>query len=193
MLSRKVRALQKNQNFQSSFECLRKNLELKDEFTLESARSMVAMMDVDQSGKLGFNEFILLWRQLRNWREIFKRHDQDGSNTITTGELREAFREVGILVNRQIMRILINRYSHHSKKTGQVEDSLYFSDFCLCSIKVLRCIQVWKSKKQKEISGLPTPFSIFTQNLRSLGGLSEAQNTSPFTIDEVSLLFFFIE
>jgi calpain len=29
---------------------------------------MVAMMDVDRSGKLGFEEFKALWLDVRNWR-----------------------------------------------------------------------------------------------------------------------------
>jgi hypothetical protein len=29
---------------------------------------MVAMMDVDRSGKLGLEEFKLLWLDVRNWR-----------------------------------------------------------------------------------------------------------------------------
>ena len=39
-----------------------------DGFSMETAKSMVAMMDVDLSGKLGFDEFSLLWNDLRLWK-----------------------------------------------------------------------------------------------------------------------------
>lgn len=29
---------------------------------------MIAMMDIDRSGKLGFDEFKQLWVDLKNWR-----------------------------------------------------------------------------------------------------------------------------
>lgn len=145
-------------------------------------------MDIDQSGKLGFNEFIVLWRHLRNWREIFKHHDNNNSNTITASELKEAFREVGIVLNRNIMRILINRYSHSNKNS--VEDELYFDDFICCAIKVKRCIEAWNSKKDKGANGFPNALSILSSNLRGIGGLSSLtgpiKDTSSFTIDEVS-------
>jgi hypothetical protein len=32
---------------------------------------MIAMMDVDRSGKLGLEEFKILWTDVRNWRVSF--------------------------------------------------------------------------------------------------------------------------
>lgn len=44
-------------------------LELKStEFSKDVCRSMVAMMDSDKSGKLGFTEFRELWVDIRNWK-----------------------------------------------------------------------------------------------------------------------------
>lgn len=37
-------------------------------FTKDVCRSMVAMLDVDHSGKLGFEEFRTLWNDIRKWR-----------------------------------------------------------------------------------------------------------------------------
>lgn len=37
-------------------------------FAKEVCRSMVAMMDVDHSGKLGYEEFKTLWTDIRHWR-----------------------------------------------------------------------------------------------------------------------------
>lgn len=39
-------------------------------FSKDVCRSMVAMMDVDRSGKLGYGEFKELWIDIRNWKVI---------------------------------------------------------------------------------------------------------------------------
>lgn len=40
-------------------------------FSKDICRSMVAMMDTDYSGKLGFDEFKTLWTDIRNWKVFF--------------------------------------------------------------------------------------------------------------------------
>uniref|UniRef100_A0A4W3H306 EF-hand domain-containing protein n=1 Tax=Callorhinchus milii TaxID=7868 RepID=A0A4W3H306_CALMI len=39
-----------------------------DGFSLESCRSMVAVMDSDSTGKLGFEEFKYLWSKIKKWQ-----------------------------------------------------------------------------------------------------------------------------
>lgn len=41
------------------------------EFSKDVCRSMIAMMDKDHTGKLGFEEFKALWMDVRNWRVSF--------------------------------------------------------------------------------------------------------------------------
>lgn len=39
-------------------------------FSKDVCRSMIAMMDWDRSGKLGFEEFKKLWIDIRQWKVI---------------------------------------------------------------------------------------------------------------------------
>jgi len=39
-------------------------------FSKDVCRSMIAMMDWDRSGKLGFEEFKSLWIDIRHWKVI---------------------------------------------------------------------------------------------------------------------------
>jgi Ca2+-binding EF-hand superfamily protein len=53
----------------------------KDDFSKEVCRSMIAMMDVDRSGKLNFEEFQILWAAIRYWKvcesiQQFSHHDR---------------------------------------------------------------------------------------------------------------------
>ncbi|GCC21738.1 hypothetical protein chiPu_0020213 [Chiloscyllium punctatum] len=41
-----------------------------DGFSLESCRSMVAVMDADSTGRLGFEEFKYLWDKIKKWQDI---------------------------------------------------------------------------------------------------------------------------
>ncbi|KAK0096665.1 hypothetical protein PV326_004775 [Microctonus aethiopoides] len=59
-----------------------KPVEMHNEgFTKDVCRSMVAMLDVDHSGKLGFEEFKCLWNDIRNWRAVFRYGTKDGTIT----------------------------------------------------------------------------------------------------------------
>lgn len=40
----------------------------RDGFSKDICRSMIAMMDFDKSGKLGYEEFKSLWQSLRDWK-----------------------------------------------------------------------------------------------------------------------------
>ncbi|XP_074713458.1 calpain small subunit 1 [Strix uralensis] len=58
-----------------------------DGFGLDTCRSMVAVMDSDTTGKLGFEEFKYLWNNIKKWQCIYKQFDTDRSGTIGAQEL----------------------------------------------------------------------------------------------------------
>ena len=37
-------------------------------FSKDVCRSMVALMDVDRTGRLGLDEFVQLWKSIRTWK-----------------------------------------------------------------------------------------------------------------------------
>uniref|UniRef100_A0A8C3URR6 EF-hand domain-containing protein n=1 Tax=Catharus ustulatus TaxID=91951 RepID=A0A8C3URR6_CATUS len=73
-----------------------KNPDLKtDGFGLDTCRSMVAVMDSDTTGKLGFEEFKYLWNNIKKWQCVYKQFDSDRSGTIGPQELPGAFQAAG--------------------------------------------------------------------------------------------------
>ncbi|XP_044078011.1 calpain small subunit 1a [Siniperca chuatsi] len=82
-----------------------------DGFSIESCRSMVAVMDSDSTGKLGFHEFKHLWNNIKKWQEVYRSHDTDGSGVIGADELPNAFRAAGFPLNDQLFQMIIRRYS----------------------------------------------------------------------------------
>ncbi|XP_041796757.1 calpain small subunit 1b [Chelmon rostratus] len=82
-----------------------------DGFSIESCRSMVAVMDSDSTGKLGFHEFKYLWNNIKKWQGIYVSHDADGSGVICSKELPKAFKAAGFPLNDQLYKLIIRRYS----------------------------------------------------------------------------------
>nr|XP_022333304.1 calpain-B-like isoform X1 [Crassostrea virginica]XP_022333305.1 calpain-B-like isoform X1 [Crassostrea virginica] len=100
-----------------------------DGFSLDTTRSMVAMHDGDLSGKLGFDEFKVLWADLRRWKGVFKEYDRDRSGNLSSYELRSALHASGFRLSNRTFSALVMRYS---SKNGNIE----FGDFILCAIRM---------------------------------------------------------
>lgn len=120
-----------------------------DGFSSDTCRSMVAMMDVDRSGKLGYEEFKKLWTDLRLWKSVFKQFDKDKSGNFNSYELRMAFHSVGFRVSNGTFNALVQRYSHRDSK-------IYFDDFIHCVVRMKTMFEIFKEMDQggKAVFGL---------------------------------------
>uniref|UniRef100_A0A8B9JHH2 Calpain small subunit 1 n=1 Tax=Astyanax mexicanus TaxID=7994 RepID=A0A8B9JHH2_ASTMX len=107
-----------------------KHKDLKTEgFTLDSCRAMVATMDTDSSGKLGFQEFKYLWNNIKKWQGVYKAYDADRSGTIGADELPAAFRAAGFPLSDHLFQMIIRRYSDES---GNMD----FDNFIGCLVRL---------------------------------------------------------
>uniref|UniRef100_A0A1I8GE46 Calpain-3 n=1 Tax=Macrostomum lignano TaxID=282301 RepID=A0A1I8GE46_9PLAT len=122
-----------------------------DGFCLETCRSMVAMMDADQSGKLGFQEFKTLWSSLRLWKTAFKKFDEDKSGNFNSYELRQALKTVGYRVSNKIFNCLVMRYAN---RQGVIE----FDDFIVCCVRLKTVFETF-SAQEKTADGVSALFS----------------------------------
>ncbi|XP_013145639.1 PREDICTED: calpain-A-like isoform X2 [Papilio polytes] len=104
--------------------------ELKGQgFSKEVCRSMIAMLDKDNSGGLGFDEFKTLWIDLRNWRAVFRLYDTEGRGAIPAHSLRDALHSAGYTVNAHVLNVLAHRY-------GSSDGYIQFDDFIMCSVRL---------------------------------------------------------
>ncbi|XP_049959737.1 calpain-A-like isoform X1 [Schistocerca serialis cubense] len=111
----------------------------KNGFSKEICRSMVAMKDTDKSGRLGYEEFISLWKDIRLWRHVFKTHDRLGNGTLSTFGLREALNAAGYKLNSHILNVLMHRY-------GTKDGKIAFDDFMLCAVKLKIMIDIFHKR-----------------------------------------------
>lgn len=117
-------------------------------FSKDVCRSMVAMLDTDQSGKLGFEEFQQLLYDIAKWKAVFKLYDTDASGRLSTFELREALNSAGYKLNNKILNALAHRYSGR-------DGTITFDDFIMCAVKIKTMMgkcETNKKKKRAEIS-----------------------------------------
>ncbi|XP_044138368.1 calpain small subunit 1-like [Bufo gargarizans] len=89
-----------------------KHQDLKtDGFSIDTCRSMVAVMDSDGTGKLGFEEFKYLWNNIKKWQCIYKKFDTEGTGYIPAASMPAAVQAAGFQLNEQLHELLIRRYA----------------------------------------------------------------------------------
>ncbi|XP_021708586.1 calpain-A isoform X4 [Aedes aegypti] len=108
-------------------------------FSKDVCRSMVAMLDTDQSGKLGFEEFQSLLTDISKWKAVFKLYDQDQTGRLSAFELREALHSAGYHLNNRILNGLVHRY-------GSRDGSIAFDDFIMCAVKIKTMIDIFRER-----------------------------------------------
>ncbi|KAJ8253352.1 hypothetical protein GJAV_G00211980 [Gymnothorax javanicus] len=97
-------------------------------FSLETCRIMIAMLDRDMTGKMGFNEFKELFMALNGWKQNFMMFDRDRSGTMEPHELVQAVNSMGYRLSQQATNVIMKRYS----KSGRI----YFDDYVACCVKL---------------------------------------------------------
>lgn len=108
-----------------------------DGFSVDTCRSLVAMKDVDRSGKLGYDEFKKLWSDLRIWKAAFKDHDDDKSGNFNSYELRQTLHHIGVSVSNATFNSLVQRYS---RKDGKI----YFDDYISCVARLSTMFDIFR-------------------------------------------------
>uniref|UniRef100_A0A3B3XGI9 Calpain-1 catalytic subunit n=1 Tax=Poecilia mexicana TaxID=48701 RepID=A0A3B3XGI9_9TELE len=107
-----------------------KHKDLKtDGFSKEACRSMINLMDVDGSGKLGLTEFHVLWEKIKRYLTIFREFDLDKSGTMSSYEMRMALESAGFKLNNHLFQLIILRYTEEDMAVD-------FDNFVTCLVRL---------------------------------------------------------
>ncbi|XP_028319993.1 calpain small subunit 1b [Gouania willdenowi] len=109
-----------------------------DGFSIESCRSMVAVMDSDSTGKLGFHEFKYMWNNIKRWQGVYLDNDRDGSGVICSKELPRAFKDAGFPLNDALFKLIIRRYSDE-------HGNMDFDNFIGCLVRLDAMCRAFKT------------------------------------------------
>ncbi|XP_030638741.1 calpain-1 catalytic subunit-like [Chanos chanos] len=93
-----------NENLLSGFS------QKKANFSLDSSRSIVAVMDLSVSGRLNEDEFIRLWKRAVLYRDIFYRTNVSQTGNLSMNELRNALETAGFGLNDHMLNLMALRY-----------------------------------------------------------------------------------
>ncbi|XP_034533554.1 LOW QUALITY PROTEIN: grancalcin-like [Notolabrus celidotus] len=97
-------------------------------FSLETCRIMIAMLDRDFTGKMGFSEFKDLFQALNGWKQNFQMFDRDRSGTVEPHEMNQAVNAMGYRISPQALNTIVKRYN----KGGRI----FFDDYVACCVKL---------------------------------------------------------
>ena len=71
-----------------------------DGFSKDMCRSMIAMLDVDRSGKLGAEEFKILWLDIQTWKVSGQKTNKQ---TNKTNRFNSEFVDLAVVDNNVLM------------------------------------------------------------------------------------------
>ncbi|KAI8054229.1 hypothetical protein BDF22DRAFT_401471 [Syncephalis plumigaleata] len=86
-------------------------------FNIETVRLMMNLFDVNNDGRIGFNEFAGLWKYIEDWKRCFQSFDTDRSGTIDCNEMKQALLTFGYNLNDRMIQMMITRYDKHGRGT----------------------------------------------------------------------------
>ncbi|KAM9792270.1 calpain-2 catalytic subunit-like [Neosynchiropus ocellatus] len=108
-----------------------------DGFSTDTCKTMVNLMDDSGNGKLGLGEFATLWKKVQRYLTIYKKNDVDNSGTMSTPELRVAFKDAGFSLNNSTYQLLAARYS-------DPEMTVDFDNFVGCLMRLEMMFRIFK-------------------------------------------------
>ncbi|KAM6222147.1 calpain small subunit 2 [Rhynchocyon petersi] len=110
-------------------------------FTLDTCRSIVSVMDSDTTGKLGFEEFKYLWKNINKWQCVYKQYDRNHSGSLGSSQLRAALQAAGFQLNEQLYQMIVRRYASE-------DGSMDFNNFISCLVRLDAMFRIFKSLDQ---------------------------------------------
>ncbi|KAI4469990.1 calpain [Holotrichia oblita] len=108
-------------------------------FSNEVCKSLLAMLDVDQSGELSLSELQALWKDVQHWKSVFQLYDEDKSGALSSFELRNALNSVGFSVNTKVLNLLMQRFRNE-------KGELILEDFIAAAVKLKTMINIFKEE-----------------------------------------------
>ncbi|KAK7930628.1 hypothetical protein WMY93_007023 [Mugilogobius chulae] len=127
---------------------LSRRKEIKFEgLSLHTCHSIINLMDVDNTGKIEFQEFKVFWEKMKKWIMLFLSFDTDRSGKMSSYELRSALNAAGMKLNNRLLAMLGLRFADDKY-------DIDFDDYLTCIVRLenmFRCFQNMDTQKRGRV------------------------------------------
>ncbi|KAM3930150.1 calpain-13-like [Leptodactylus fuscus] len=110
----------------------------RGEFSLDSCRGILMLMDLNANGRLSLSEFGRLWKRLNMCKDLFRTIDGNQTGFLDGYGLARAVQEAGLVVSEAVLNIMLLRYANYVQK-------LSFADFVCCMIRLETVTKVFQN------------------------------------------------
>ncbi|KAM7419853.1 hypothetical protein PAMA_016792 [Pampus argenteus] len=100
-----------------------------DGLSLSTCHSIINLMDVDNTGKLEFQEFKVFWEKMKKWIMLFLSYDTDRSGKMSSYELRLALKAAGMQLNNRLLQLIGLRFADENY-------DIDFDDYLTCIVRM---------------------------------------------------------
>lgn len=109
-----------------------------DGLSLSTCHSIINLMDVDNTGKMEFQEFKVFWDKMKKWIMLFLSFDTDRSGKMSSYELRIALKAAGMQLNNQLLQLIGLRFADDKY-------DIDFDDYLTCIVRLENMFRVFQA------------------------------------------------
>ncbi|XP_031597197.1 calpain-9 [Oreochromis aureus] len=109
-----------------------------DGLSLSTCHSIINLMDVDNTGKIEFQEFKVFWEKMKKWIMLFLSFDTDRSGKMSSYELRGALKAAGMQLNNQLLQLVGLRFADENYEID-------FDDYLTCIVRLENMFRVFQA------------------------------------------------
>uniref|UniRef100_M4ANX3 Calpain 9 n=2 Tax=Xiphophorus maculatus TaxID=8083 RepID=M4ANX3_XIPMA len=109
-----------------------------DGLSLSTCHSIINLMDVDNTGKMEFQEFKVFWDKMKKWIMLFLSFDTDRSGKMSSYELRTALTAAGMNLNNQLLQLIGLRFADDNYEID-------FDDYLTCIVRLENMFRVFQA------------------------------------------------
>ncbi|XP_062244260.1 calpain-9 [Platichthys flesus] len=109
-----------------------------DGLSLSTCHSIINLMDVDNTGKLEFQEFKVFWEKMKKWIMLFLSFDTDRSGKMSSYELRIALKAAGMQLNNKLLQLIGLRFADD-------KFDIDFDDYLTCIVRLENMFRVFQA------------------------------------------------
>ncbi|XP_070776150.1 calpain-9 isoform X2 [Enoplosus armatus] len=141
---------------------LSRRKEIKFEgLSLSTCHSIINLMDMDNTGKLEFQEFKVFWEKMKKWIMLFLSFDTDRSGKMSSYELRIALKAAGMQLDNKLLQLVGLRFAD-----GNYD--IDFDDYLTCIVRLesmFRAFQAMDKFKRGRVNMTMMQFLMLSMNV----------------------------